>query len=87
MMGLKYCPDCGIERTKTLKPGSCPCCYSKMEHKVGVGGRNLRICTNKECRRCISAQYLTGFWSAYREFILKETNYPNGTFVERITTV
>jgi len=65
-----YCSDCGIKRTKSPKPGTCPCCFSKMTAKLVTHGtykQTIYSCTNNDCRRCCTESYLSGFWSGWKE--------------------
>jgi len=71
-----YCSDCGISRHKSPTPGSCPCCFSPMEISKNWwiaydGGSQIKgdiyTCTNPKCKRCCTGDFLSGFWSGWKE--------------------
>lgn len=79
---MKNCSDCNIQRTKPPTPGSCPCCFNKMKAKTGYANLPIYRCTNSKCRRICTADYLSGFWSGWKEKEIhtideiKKTNIP-----------
>ena len=64
---FNYCSDCGIFRYKSPKPGTCPCCFSRMKKELSVTKQFVHICVNPDCRRIDTGSYLSGFWSGWRE--------------------
>lgn len=83
-----YCSDCGVFRYKPPKPGTCPCCFSRMTSQLVSHGslkQMVYTCTNDKCRRVCLESYLSGFWSGWREKErqviqeIKNTSFPSVT--------
>ena len=62
-----YCGDCGIKRNKPPRGGTCPCCFSDMIRQKNFQDIAIYTCIRKDCKRVVSASYLSGFWSGWKE--------------------
>jgi len=64
----KFCPDCGVKRGIS-KPGSCPCCFSKMEitRNTNTQKTMISICQNPNCQRICTQDFLSGFWDGWKQ--------------------